>query len=74
MNNIMARIRGARRSLTIWFNSIVGTVAILLPAAQDSFPQMQQYLPDSFYKTAMGLVIAANIALRFKTTMDLKDK
>ena len=68
------RLRGAKRSLTIWVNSVFGTVVLLLPVAQDAFPQLQGYLPDDVYKGLMGLVIAANIVLRFKTTADLKDK
>lgn len=71
---LKSRLRGARRSLTIWFNSLSGSVLIILPVAQDAFPQMQAYIPAHIYQIMMGGIVAANIALRFHTTIDLKDK
>lgn len=71
---IRSRIAGARKSLTIWFNSVIGTVVTLLPVAQDQLPQLQPYIGPHFYQYMMGFVVGANILLRFKTTTDLKDK
>lgn len=68
------RIKNAWRSVTIWFNGVAGSVMVVLPTAQDSLPQLQSYLPHNFYQWMMGIVVAANIVLRFRTTKDLADK
>ena len=71
---MIEKIKGAWRSWVIWTNGIAGTLVVLLPVAQDSFPQLQQYIPANVYQWGMAIVIAANIILRFKTTMDLSEK
>jgi len=71
---VRADLRGAHKSLTIWFNSVGGALTLLLPLAQDQFPQLQEYLPANLYHYLMGAVVLGNIILRFKTTQALKDK
>lgn len=68
------RLRNCWRSVTVWFNGAVGTLMLILPIAQASFPQMEGYLSEDLYKAVMAVVIAANIILRFKTTADLAEK
>lgn len=72
--HLKAKIRGCKRSLTIWFNSAMATAVVLLPVAQDQFPQMQAFLSEDLYRVTMGLIVAINILLRFKTTADLAHK
>lgn len=72
--NIKAKLQGARKSLTIWFNGTAAAVVAGLPIAQDSLPQLHSYLPANFYQYAMGGVIFANILLRFKTNNGLEHK
>lgn len=74
MNKLKAKLKGSWRSFTIWFNGITGTVIVALPTAQDQFPQLQGYVSSDVYKWAMGAIVVANIALRFKTNADLADK
>lgn len=69
-----SKLQGCRRSLTIWFNGLIGTAIILLPEAQSQFPQLEGYLSESLYRSLMGAIIVANIILRFKTTADLAQK
>jgi hypothetical protein len=69
-----SRIAGAKKSLTIWFNSLAGTLAIALPFAQEALPEMQAYLPTNTYQWLMGAVVLGNILLRFKTVSDLAHK
>jgi len=69
-----AKLKNAWRSWTIWFNSIIGSVMTLLPVAQDSFPQIQAYIPPHVYQWVMGIIVVGNIILRFKTTLDLANK
>jgi len=68
------RLQGAVRSMTIWVNSVFGAVLLGLPELQLTFPQIQPYVPEQFFKYAMGAVIVANILLRFKTNIDLAAK
>ncbi len=62
------------KSLTIWFNSVMGMVVVGLPMAQDSLPQLQGYLQANAYHYLMGALIVGNIILRFKTNSALADK
>lgn len=64
----------AHKSLTIWFNSIMGMAVVAMPALQDQLPQLQGYLPANLYHYAMGMLIVGNIILRFKTNGALADK
>lgn len=68
------RLQGAVRSMTIWVNSVFGALLIGLPELQTSLPQLQSYVPANFFKYAMGIVIVANILLRFRTNSDLAAK
>lgn len=74
MSTLFAKLRGARRSLTIWANSVAGTLVVALPMLQDQAPQLQPYLPANIYQYAMGAIVAINILLRFKTSAPLEDK
>jgi hypothetical protein len=69
-----ANLLKAHKSLTIWFNGLVGMAVMALPFAQDNMPQLQDYLPADVYHYAMGAVIVGNILLRFKTTSSLAEK
>lgn len=71
---IKADLVKAHRSWTIWFNSAMGAVVVALPMAQDSLPQLQDYLPANLYHYLMGALIVGNILLRFKTNAALADK
>jgi len=71
---LKSRIKGALRSVTIWFNALVGAAIILLPDAATSLSGLQPYIPHNIFQWTMGIVVAANIILRFHTKLDLKDK
>ena len=64
----------AHKSMTLWFNAAMGAAAVALPFAQAQLPQLQDYLPAGFYRGLMGVVVAGNIILRFKTRTALADK
>ncbi len=51
---IKADLLRAHKSLTIWFNSVLGAAVVLLPVAQDQMPQLQDYLSVGLYHYAMG--------------------
>ena len=69
--NFIAKLDNSWRSWTIWINSVVAVIILALHDLQETFPQLQSYLPEHIYKYAMLVIIAANIALRFKTVQDL---
>jgi hypothetical protein len=67
-------IKGAWRSWTIHFNLWMGTLLGALPLAQESFPQLQPYVPANLFQYGMAALIVGNFLLRFKTTGSLADK
>lgn len=69
---MIAKLRGALKSLTIWWNVIAGAVLGILPMLQDALPAIQQYVPD--IRWAAVVVIVGNVLLRFKTNTALQDK
>lgn len=70
----VAKVRGLKRSATIWFNATIATIVTAWPFAIDSFPQVKGYIPDNLYSTAWVALVVGNIMFRFKTTKDLADK
>ncbi len=74
LKKLKADLVKAHKSLTIWFNSIMGMVVVGLPMAQDSLPQLQDYVPAGLYHYLMGALVVGNIILRFKTTSALAAK
>lgn len=71
---MLENLKKAHKSITIWFNSVMGLAVVLLPLAQDQLPQLQSYVPANVYQFAMGALIVGNILLRFRTVVALKDK
>lgn len=69
-----ADIAKAHKSLTLWFNSILGAAIVLLPMVQAQLPQLQGALPDNLYKYAAFLLAVGNGLLRFKTDRALREK
>ena len=55
------------KSMTIWFNSIMGTAAVVLPDLMLQLPTMQAYLPTDLYRWMFVFTIAGNIVIRFRT-------
>lgn len=70
----MNKLKMAWKSWTIWFNALAATLLAGLPTAAEMFPQMQAYLPHTWYQALGALVIGANILLRFKTNKPLDEK
>lgn len=71
---MLAKLRKAWKSWTIWFNSTVLAVVAFLPDLTTSLPQAQEFLTPDTYR-ALGLaVLVINLALRFKTSTSLAQK
>lgn len=74
LSDLKAKLAGARKSLTIWFNGAAGTLIIAIPFVHDNLPEIQQYLNADVYKGLATAVVAANLYLRFRTKTSLADK
>lgn len=70
----MDKLKKVWKSAVIWFNSIAAAVISGLPMLGDSIPQMHPYLTPHLYQWIGGVIIFANIVLRFKTHQSLADK
>ncbi len=71
---LRADAANAHKSLTIWFNGVMGVAVVGLPMVQEQMPLLQDYLPANLYHYAMGMLIVGNIILRFRTTTALAEK
>ena len=67
-------LRGALRSMTVWFNATMGTAAVALPVLQDAAPSLADYIPANVHHHLMGVVVIGNLLLRIKTNSSLADK
>jgi len=67
-------LAGARKSLTMWFNGLVGTALIALPVVQDALPQLQPYLGPDLFRQLSGVLVIGNILLRIRTSKPLSEK
>ena len=74
VENVIADLKKAHRSLTILFNTLLAAVAFAIPELIAFLPQLQQYLPEENYKTLMVIALVGNFVLRFKTSSRIADK
>lgn len=74
LRKLRAKLRGMLKSWTIWINGLLAAAPAALDYASMQLPLLNAYLPPNLYSWAFGAVIAANIALRFKTTKPLEEK
>lgn len=56
------------KSTTLWFNSALGSVALLLPDLTAQLPVLKQNLPDDIYKWLLYVVVFGNVLLRKRTS------
>lgn len=74
MTNLLATMSGSLKSLTIWFNSVIGVALTIIPILQDTVPQLQDYMTPNAYKITVGILVIGNLLLRLKTTKPLSEK
>lgn len=72
--SFLESLNGARRSLTVWFNSVVLAALPLLESIKEFSPGLQAYLTPENFKLVGISVILINIILRFKTKKPLSEK
>lgn len=72
--SFVAKLKGARKSLTIWANALAAGAVAALPYAADQLPQLQPYLGASLYQKIGFAIVVCNMILRFRTTQGLHEK
>jgi len=68
------KLGGAVRSLTIWFNVLLGIAAGIIPVIQEVLPQIKDMMPDNVYKALFAVGIVGNAVLRARTNTALEHK
>ena len=71
---LVDKLRGALKSLVVWFNSTVALAVPALDYAQQQIPLLYNILPTNLYGWSFGLVVALNVLLRFRTRTALEYK
>lgn len=70
----MKKLKGAVKSKTVWFNSVMIFLWSLFEVTKEFLPELQQYLPENVYKWVGLIVVIINIYLRTKTVASLCKK
>lgn len=69
-----AKLAGAPKSWTLWFNSIGALLIEFLPHAAEALPALYGMMPQNYYSVALIVLVGGNMFLRFKTNKDLAKK
>jgi hypothetical protein len=72
--NLSMKLKGMRKSFTIWFNGLLLAALPIAEYAKDSLPDLAGYLSAETYKAIGLVVVVTNIVLRFRTSTSLADK
>lgn len=56
------------KSLTIWFNSALAGIAVMLPDFLAQLPMLREYLPDDIYRWLLLFVVLGNVLIRARTS------
>lgn len=71
---IKAKLLGACKSLTVWFNGLMAGAIPALQYLSDSYDSVRSSLPGHTGMYLLYGMIAANVLLRFRTKKPLEDK
>ena len=55
------------KSLTVWFNTVSGTLIAMIPMAMEQLPVLKEYLPVNWYMCALLALTVGNLIIRVKT-------
>lgn len=62
------------KSITVWFNAVLASIAFALPELISFVPSLKDYIPEDNYKLLMAICLVGNFLIRFRTTKALRDK
>lgn len=71
---LLAKAKGALKSLTVWFNGLMAGAIPALQYLSDTYDSVRATLPDHMGTYVMYGMIAANVLLRFRTKKPLEEK
>ena len=56
------------KSLTIWFNTVFGSLMAMIPLAMEQLPVLKEYLPANWYMWALLALTVGNVVIRARTS------
>ena len=68
------KLRGCPKSCVMRVNAAFAVLAPGLDYAQMQIPLLQAYLPEHIYGWAFGIILVANVIMRFRTKEALEHK
>lgn len=71
---LTATLRGALKSLTVWFSVLLAAAPEALPVIQSNFATIAPYIPDALESKTMHAIALAILLLRLRTTTALHEK
>lgn len=73
-DHVRATLKGAWKSLTVWFAGILAAAPLVLPMVQENFKDFAPYIPDALESKAMQAIAVLIVLLRIRTTTSLANK
>lgn len=74
MSTLLAYLRGAVKSWTIWTNGVLLTLVLAAPTLQEALPQIKPFVSNNAFEHLTLIVILLNVGLRIKTNTSLSTK
>jgi len=71
---ICCHLRGAWKSLTVWFAALLAVAPDALLMLQANFPTVAPFVPEALQSRTMQVIALLILLLRIKTTASLADK
>lgn len=72
--DIISHLRGALKSLTVWFAGLLAIAPDALLMTQANFPTIAPFIPEALQSRTMQVIALLILLLRIKTTASLADK
>ncbi|MGC3959580.1 MAG: hypothetical protein QM813_17020 [Verrucomicrobiota bacterium] len=72
--HIKNTLKGAWKSLTVWFAAVLAAAPLVLPMVQDNFKSIAPYIPDALESKLMQAIALVIVLLRIKSTVSLAEK
>jgi hypothetical protein len=67
-------LKGAWRSLTVWFGGMLLLLPDTIALVQDQWPSIAPYIPDALESRVMNVLALVVLLLRLRTTVSLAAK
>lgn len=71
---IISHVRGALKSLTVWFAAMLAVAPDALLMLQANFPTVAPFIPEALHSRTMQVIAVLILLLRIKTNASLANK